>query len=324
MKPSELWPELPYEEWKETRETLHRWLQIVGKVRTNQAPWVNHGWHSTFYVSARGLTTSLIPGRKRSCSIEFDFVDHRLRILTTDAQQRDLALTGESVAEFYARFASALSDLSIGISGSTRPDEVADRTPFPKDTAHRTYDPEAARRFWMALVRVHRVFERFRSCYVGKCSPVQFFWGALDLAVTRFSGRRAPEHPGGAPGLSDTVVKEAYSHEVSSAGFWPGDERLPEPAFYSYAYPQPDSFDQVGVDPPGAYFHPQLREFILPYDEVRSSRDPDSMLLSFLQSTYEAAADMGGWDRARLEESRFLRELQSRQRDAGEQRKRAA
>lgn len=309
------WPPLPYQEWKETRDTLHRWIQIVGKVRTTKVPWTNHSWNSTLYVTSKGLTTSLIPDGPRSFSLDFDFIQHQLQILTSDGDARVLHLKNESVASFYDRFNNLMSNLGITFHFSARPDEVPDPIPFHADEVHHTYNKEQAYRFWQTLVRVEQVLHEFRSLFVGKCSPVHFFWGSLDLAVTRFSGRRAPEHPGHIPNLSDDVVKEAYSHEVSSCGFWPGNELIPYPAFYSYAYPQPAEFEKLEVPVSGAFFHPVLREFILPYEDVRTSSNPKLKLFLFLQSTYENAANLGRWDRDLLEDSPFLKRLQNKQRD---------
>jgi hypothetical protein len=281
-------------------------VQIVGKVRTTQAPWVNHGWHSTLYVSSRGLATSLIPDAAGPFSMEFDFRRHELRITCASGDGAVLALRSESVASFYNRFRTLLGSLGISPSFSARPNEVPDPIPFGEDEAHHTYVPEDAHRFWQALLCVEEVFQEFRSQFVGKASPVHFFWGSFDLAVSRFSGRPAPEHPGHVPGLSDAITREAYSHEVSSCGFWPGNEMLPEAAFYSYVYPTPPGFEDANVSPIEARFHPQLREFVLRYEDVRRTPFPRDTLLRFLQSTYDAAANLGGWDRKSLEESPYL------------------
>lgn len=298
----ESWPALPpLEAWRDTFETLHRWTQVVGKVRLVHTPWVNHSWHVPFYVSARGLTTSPIPHGARAFEITFDFTDHRLHIETSLGEHRSFALEPMSVADFYGRVMRALGELGADTRIWPMPVEIPDPIePFPEDEAHASYEPEAARRFWRALVQAHRVFTEFRARFIGKVSPVHFFWGAFDLAVTRFSGRSAPKHPGGAPNCADWVMEEAYSHEVSSAGFWPGSG-LGEAAFYAYAYPEPDGFRDYAVQPPGAYCHEELREFILPYETVRTADDPDAALLAFLQSTYEAAAELAGWDRQALE-----------------------
>jgi hypothetical protein len=277
------------------------WTQIVGKIRLAQSPWVNHSWHVTLYVTPRGLSTSSIPHGARTFQIDLDFVEHQLAIESSDGQRRALELQPESVASFYGRVMKALDALGLPVRISKRPNEVPNPIRFDRDDAPRKYDRESAHRFWRALVQVDRVFKVFRARFIGKCSPVHFFWGSPDLAVTRFSGRKAPEHPGGVPNLPDWVTREAYSHEVSSCGFWPGGPGAPYPAFYAYAYPQPDEFPNAPVKPDGAFFSQELREFILPYDRVRESESPDEALLEFLQTTYEAAANLGRWDRSALE-----------------------
>jgi Family of unknown function (DUF5996) len=298
---AELWPALPYEAWKDTCATLHLWTQIVGKIRLARTPWVNHSWHVTLYVTTRGLTTSPIPYEGRAFQIDFDFIDHALVIQTSEGEERRLALEPRSVAEFHDQLLGALADLGIGVRVHGRPNEVADPIPFREDRQHAAYDPEYAERFWRVLLQADRVFKEFRTRFLGKVSPVHFFWGSFDHAVTRFSGRTAPPHPGGVPNLPDAVTREAYSHEVSSAGFWPGGGAIDYPAFYSYAYPVPAGFAAMPVRPEAAFFHEQLGEFILPYDAVRTARAPDTMLLEFLQTTYAAAADAAKWDRAALE-----------------------
>lgn len=295
------WPELPYEAWRDSCATLQLWTQIVGKVRLSQTPWLNHSWHVTLYVTARGLTTSPIPFGERIFQIDFDFIDHLLRIDVSDGTQRRLPLQAQTVADFYAAVMAALADLGIKVKIGEWPNEVPNPIRFRDDYAHAAYAPPYAHRFWRVLLQADRVFKLFRSGFIGKCSPVHFFWGSFDLAVTRFSGRRAPLHPGGVPNLSDELVREAYSHEVSSAGFWPGGGVINYPAFYSYAYPEPAGFRSAGVRPKAAFYSEELREFILPYDEVRTDESPDKALLEFLQSTYEAAASTGNWDRAALE-----------------------
>jgi len=295
------WPDLPLAAWAETYATLHLWTQIVGKVRLAQSAWVNHSWHVTLYVTARGLTTSPIPCGSRVFHIEFDFIDHRLSIETSDGRRRELRLEPRSVAAFYAELMAALDALDLHVHIAKKPNEVPDPIRFDRDETHRAYDAEYANRFWRALVQSDRVLKRFRARFIGKCSPVHYFWGAPDLAVTRFSGRRAPEHPGGVPNLPDSVTREAYSHQVASCGFWPGGGAAPYPAFYAYAYPEPAGFAEATVQPEGAFYSPELREFLLPYDRVRLADAPDETLLAFLQSTYEAAADLGRWDRAALE-----------------------
>jgi hypothetical protein len=295
------WPELPYAAWRDTSETLQLWTQIVGKIRLARTPWLNHSWHVALYITARGLTTSPIPDGARSFQIDFDFIDHGLRIATSDGQQRRLPLTAQPVAAFYAAVMAALAELGIDLKINDRPNELPDPIRFGDDQVHASYDPDAAHRFWQVLRQADRVFAKFRTGFLGKSSPVHFFWGSFDLAVTRFSGRPAPRHPGGVPNLPDAVAQEAYSHEVSSAGFWPGGGAIDYPAFYSYAYPAPEGFATARVRPDAVFFSEALGEFILPYDAVRTAADPDSALLEFLQSTYEAAADAAKWDRAALE-----------------------
>jgi len=299
---SNAWPALPFPEWQDTATTLHMWTQIVGKVRLTLSPWTNHSWHVTLYVTSRGLTTSPIPHGASTFEIRFDFIDHELRILKSDGAVRILTLRAQSVAKFYQEVMKALAELDLPVSINTMPNEIENPIPFDRDEEHRSYDREYANRFWRVLVQSDRVFKEFRSRFCGKCSPVHFFWGSFDLAVTRFSGRRAPEHPGGVPHLPDAVTREAYSHEVSSCGFWPGAPAMPKPVFYSYAYPEPSSFSAAKVKPDAASYSSALHEFILPYDEVRKADSPDASLLDFLQSTYEAAADAGVWDRPALEQ----------------------
>jgi Family of unknown function (DUF5996) len=298
---AERWPALPYESWNDSCTTLHLWTQIVGKIRLAQTPWVNHSWHVTLYVTPRGLTTSSIPYDGRAFGIDFDFIDHALLIQTSDGGERRLALEPRSVAAFHDALIAALADLDLHVRIHGSPNEVPDPIPFREDRAHAAYDPEYAHRFWRVLLQVDRVFKQFRTRFLGKVSPVHFFWGSFDHAVTRFSGRKAPPHPGGIPNLPDAVTREAYSHEVSSAGFWPGGGAIDYPAFYSYAYPTPKGFAAMPVRPQPAFFHEQLGEFILPYDAVRTAEAPDIALLEFLQTTYEAAADAANWDRAALE-----------------------
>ena len=295
------WPELPTASWRDTYATLHRWTQIVGKIRLTLTPWLNHSWHVTLYVTARGLSTSPIPYAARDFEIAFDFIDHALKISTSDGAARQFALAGHSVASFYARIMADLAELGIHVTIDEMPNEIPDPVAFPRDTAHASYDADAVGRLFRILVNADRVFKQFRTGFLGKASPVHFFWGSFDLAVTRFSGRRAPPHPGGVPSLPDAVAREAYSHEVSSAGFWPGSGAIDYPAFYAYAYPEPGGFRAARVKPADAFFSEALGEFILPYDAVRTAVDPDRALLDFLQSTYEAAANAGQWDRETLE-----------------------
>ena len=295
------WPELPYTAWKDSRETLHLWTQIVGKIALETRPWLNHSWHLTLHVSARGLTTPLLSLDGRDFQIEFDFVEHVLHLRVSDGASRQVALRPMTVAELYAAVFAELRGLGFELRIDSVPNELPDAIPFEEDRTHKAYDPDFANRFWRVLLRTHDVFSHFRTAFLGKASPVHFFWGSFDMAVTRFSGRRAPLHPGGVPHLSDAVVREAYSHEVSSAGFWPGGGGIDYPAFYSYAYPAPDGFANARVRPAQAFFSKDLGEFILPYDAVRTASDPETTLLEFLQSTYEAAADTAKWDRANLE-----------------------
>jgi hypothetical protein len=295
------WPALSYETLRPTVETLHLWTQIVGKVRLAQTPWLNHGWHVSLRVSSRGLVTPLIPHGDVGLTLEFDFVAHALVVRVSDGGERRIALTSGSVAAFYVQVLDTLTALGVPVVIDQTPNELAEPTRFPADTAMRVYEPSVARNLWQALVQIDRVFNRFRTRFIGKCSPVHLFWGSFDLAVTRFSGRRAPLHPGGVPHLPDAVTREAYSHEVSSAGFWPGGGGVDEPCFYAYAYPTPAGFAAAAVAPAAARFEPALGEFVLPYEMVRTAADPDEALLAFLQSTYEAAADLAGWDRAALD-----------------------
>ena len=295
-----IWPDLSYSAWSETLATLHLWTQIVGKIRLTLTPWLNHGWQTPLYVTARGLGTSPIPIGAETFEIEFDFVAHRLNVRTSRGAERFLPLRPQSVADFLSAIIDLLDRMGIRVAIKETPNEVPDPIRFSEDRIHATYDAAAAHRFWRALAQVDRIFKLFRSGFIGKASPVHFFWGSFDLAVTRFSGRTAPPHPGGVPGLPDDVAREAYSHEVSSAGFWPGNEAFPRAAFYSYAYPEPAGFRDRKITPRAA-FDPTLGEFILPYHTVAQSRDPDALLLDFLSTTYTAAADSAGWDRAALE-----------------------
>jgi hypothetical protein len=298
---SQAWPPLPLEAWSDTCATLHMWTQIVGKVRLAQSSWINHSWHVTLYLTARGLSTSPIPYGIRTFQVDFDFIDHRVVIQASDGGIAGFALQPQSVAAFYRRLMEEMGKLDLRVDIHKRPNEVPHPIRFDYDDVHRAYDREYANRFWQALVQADRVFKAFRGRFIGKCSPVHFFWGAPDLAVTRFSGRRAPEHPGGIPNLPDRVTREAYSHEVSSCGFWPGGGSVPYAAFYSYAYPEPGGFPDAHVRPDAAFYSHELREFILPYDVVREAESPDDTLLDFLQTTYEAAANLGRWDRSSLE-----------------------
>ena len=294
------WPPLPLAEWEGTHAALHRWMQVVGKLKLAATPWTNHSWHVALSLTARGLGTGPIPCADRFWQAEFDLLDHRLRFDTSDGATAEVALQAQSVAQFHVRVREALQSLDIPMEIRTRPCEIPDALPFDQDTQQRPYDADAVQRYWRILLQADRVLRVFRAGFRGKSSPVHFFWGAMDLAVTRFSGREAPPHPGGAPYLADWVMREAYSHEVSSCGFWAGPG-LGYPAFYAYAYPEPPGYAQASIAPAPAFYSAQMREFILPYDAVRESGDPDATLLAFLQSTYEAAAGLGGWDRAALE-----------------------
>jgi hypothetical protein len=307
------WPSLPVDEWTPTRDTLHMWTQIVGKIRKEHMPLINHWWEVPLYVTPRGLTTGAIPHRNAVFDIEFDFVDHVLGVRHSNGSQRSVRLAAKPVAEFYGETRSALDGLGIESEIVARPNEVDTAIPFAEDFQHASYDPDAARAFWQQLVQAHRVFTDFRASFVGKVSPVHFFWGALDLACTRFSGRPAPKWSGSVPNCPEWVMVEGYSRELSSCGFWPGGAR--EGAFYSYAYPQPDGFAAHPVEPDAAYFSAEHGEFLLPYEAVRTADDPDHALARFLQTTYEAAAELGNWDRAALEDnpdrlpSRHIRQI---------------
>src|ERR1041385_4816825 len=316
----EIWPALPYAEWKATAKTLHMWTQIVGKIRLALTPWINHSWHVTLYVTARGLTTSPMYVGARVLQIDFDFIDHIVHFQTGGTTsvssgnlggrdrarpsntEKTLDLAPKSVTAFYREVMSTLADLKFDVEINTTPNEVDPAIPFEKNETDASYDPEYASRFWRVLLQSDRVFKEFRSEFCGKCSPVHFFWGSFDLAVTRFSGRRAPQHPGGVPYLPDAVTREAYSHEVSSLGFWPGNEMMPDPIFYSYAYPAPDGFAEAKVRPALASYNAQLKEFVLPYEQMRQTESPDATLLDFAHSTYEAASTLGNWDAAALTE----------------------
>jgi hypothetical protein len=289
------WPALPLQTWQETLATLHMWTQIVGKIRLVQSPWTNHSWHVALYVTSRGLTTSPIPHGNRTFQIDFDFIAHQLVLQDSDGRQAAIVLEPQSVAAFYSRLMLEMDRMDLHVEIRRRPCEVANPLPFDQDEVHCVYDAADANRFWRVLVQCDRVLKRFRAGFSGKCSPVHFFWGAPDLAVTRFSGRPAPRHPGGVPNLADWVVQEAYSQEVSSCGFWAGGGPVAYPAFYSYAYPEPQGFAQARVEPAQAFYSKELGEFILPYDAVRESRHPDETLLAFAQSTFDAAAGLARW-----------------------------
>jgi hypothetical protein len=294
------WPALPYADWRDTLETIHMWSQIVGKMRLALAPPVNHTWHVTLPVTARGLTTGSLPHGSRFFQVDFDFVAHVCRIVVSDGREKEIPLRPMTVADFHKDLTTRLAKLGLAVDIWTLPVEVADPIRFDEDRTHASYDPEAVTRFFHALARADAVLKTFRGGFIGKSSPVHFFWGSFDLAVTRFSGRSAPEHPGGIPNHSDSVTREAYSHELFSAGWWPGSDVYPEPAFYAYAYPEPDGFPDASV-PTGALYHAGMRNFVLPWAVVRAATDPERAVLDFLETTYAAAADLGKWDRDALE-----------------------
>jgi hypothetical protein len=293
---SDLLPALPFDSWKDTLATLHMWTQVIGKVRLKLCPLVNHFWNVTFYLTARGMTTGAMPYSRGTVEVRFDFIAHQLSIETSEGRMVALPLKPQSVAEFYKAFMAALAELGVTLKIWTLPCEIPNPIPFEKDQLHAAYDPEAVNKFWRITVWVDQIFKKFRAGFLGKVSPVHFFWGSFDLAVTRFSGRRAPERPG-----ADPITREAYSHEASSAGFWPGGGDIKGPAFYSYAAPEPAGFAERKVRPAAAFYHPQLKEFLLMYDDVRTAASPETALMEFLQSTYDAAADTGNWDRKALE-----------------------
>jgi Family of unknown function (DUF5996) len=294
------WPSLPFEAWRDTCATLHMWTQVVGKIRMAHAPAVNHWWHVPLYVTCRGLTTSPIPYGARQFQIDFDFIDHRLVIQTSDGLTEAFPLEPRTVADFYVEIMGRLRALGLETKIWTTPVEIAEPIPFEQDRVHGAYDRDYAQRFWRVLLQADRLFTAFRGRFLGKVSPVHFFWGSFDLAVTRFSGRIAPVHPG-APNIADSVTRDAYSHEVSSCGFWPGGPGMAQPIFYAYAYPTPAGFAEWPIQPGVAAFNRDFGEFVLPYDKVRAAPTPDATLLEFLQDSYEAAATLANWDRPSLE-----------------------
>ncbi|MBF2014500.1 MAG: hypothetical protein IGS23_04655 [Rivularia sp. T60_A2020_040] len=296
---TDIFPSLPSKSWQETSTTLHLWTQIIGKIRMELTPLINHWWNVTLYVTSRGLTTSPIPYETRFFQIDFDFIAHELCISTSDGERRTFALKPFSVAEFYQKTMDALTSLDIKVKISTMPQEISNPIRFEEDTKHAAYDSKYVHKFWQVLAQSNRIFTDFRSRFIGKVSPTHFFWGSFDLALTRFSGRIAPKHPG-ASGVADFITHEAYSHEVSSCGFWSGGGGV-EPFFYSYTYPEPAGFKDYPIKPEGAYYHQDIQEFVLPLEALRISDSPEETLLSFLQSTYEAAAVLGKWDREALE-----------------------
>ena len=292
----EAWPTLPLDAWSDTCATLHMWTQIVGKIRMVQSPWLNHAWHVTLYVTPRGLTTGTIPHGARTFRIDFDFINHQLIIESCEGDTKVIRLVAQDTADFYNAVISNLADLGLPVKINTRPNEVEEAIPFPENRTDHSYDADSVNSFWRALYQIDRVFNIFRARFSGKSSPVHFFWGSFDLAVTRFSGRTAPDHPGGVPNMPLWVAQEAYSHEVSSAGFWPGGEAFPEPIFYSYAYPTPEGFSETRILPDAAHWIEDLGEFVLPYEVVRQAEEPDVVLLNFLQSTFDAASNLAEWD----------------------------
>ena len=301
LSSNNVWPELNWPEWSATGNTLHRYMQIVGKVRMALSPMLNHWWHVTLYVTSRGMTTSPIPYEAMSFTITFDFIDHALRIETSAGGRESFMLRSMPVSDFYSNFFAALSKLGIDVHIWTMPCEIADAVAFDKDAANCTYEPAAAQKYFQVLVQTDRAMKAFRSPFIGKVSPVHFFWGSFDLCVTRFSGRIAPPHPASAPNFANWAMREAYSHEVSSCGFWPGNGGYGRAAFYAYAYPEPAGYPSAKLRTPGAFYDQNLKEFVLPYDDVRNAADPDKALMDFFEDTYAAAADNAKWDRAALE-----------------------
>jgi Family of unknown function (DUF5996) len=291
------WPELNYERLRDTIATVHLWTQIIGKIRLRQMPWLNHSWHVTLYVSPRGLTTGSMPYARGFFQIDLDFVGHQLIIISSEGLAERTGLYPRSVADFYKEIFAMLARMEIDVTIHGKPNEVVPAIPFEEDEVHKSYDAHEIMLFWQALVRINLVFVRFRSGFIGKVSPVHFFWGSFDLAVTRFSGRKAPKYPGSVPNIPDDVMQEAYSHEVSSCGFWPGADEFPTPAFYSYCYPTPADFGGQPVEPAEAFWSKEKGEFFLPYEAVRQADDPEETLLRFLRSTYKAAAVTGQWDK---------------------------
>ncbi|QNL48043.1 hypothetical protein H8S90_14640 [Olivibacter sp. SDN3] len=296
----QLWPELKFEELKASVETLQLWTQIVGKIRLRNMPWLNHSWHVSLYISSRGLTTSSIPYKNGIFQIDFDFIDHQLIISSSTGEINKVELHARTVASFYDELFEKLKSMDILVKIYKKPNEVNPAIPFDEDEIHKSYDKKQVHNLWTAFVRIDTVFNRFRSRFAGKCSPVHLFWGAFDLAVTRFSGREAPKHQGGVPNIPPEIMQEAYSHEVSSAGFWPGNDAFPHPAFYAYCYPTPEEYGQQSVKPKEAFYSKEMGEFLLPYESVRQSSAPEETLMQFLQSTYDATVDTANWDKEAL------------------------
>jgi hypothetical protein len=303
----ENWPELSYEKAKQTYETIHLWTQVAGKIKLTKLPWINHSWHVTLFVTPFGLTTGDIPGNGKHFQINFDFLRHRLQIITSKKEEQVFDLKSLSVASCYKHTLTTLKKFGIDCQINPIPNEIENPIPLHQDKTHATYYPEHAADLHQALLKANKVLTQFRAEFIGKCSPVHFFWGSFDLAVSRFSGRQAPLHPGGVPNLPDWVAQEAYSHEVSSCGFWPGNDAVPFAAFYSYIYPEPDNFKNSAVKPETAYYDKNLREFVLPYKEVQQSETPSETLQDFLHSTYETAANLSQWDRNSLEKKKYGR-----------------
>lgn len=301
MSNLEKWPELNWDEWKDSCATFHLWTQVIGKVRLVRSPWVNHSWHVPLYLSSRGFTTSVIPHEEQTFEIDLDLIDHELIISASSGQRESFSLEPMSVARFYERLLETLDRMKLSVEIHAMPNEIAEAVPFPEDDRHAAYDADQIQKFWRACLSIDTVFKEFRARFIGKSSPVHFFWGSFDLAVTRFSGRSAPPHPGGFPNLPDWVAREAYSHEVSSAGFWPGGEQFPQAIFYSYAYPTPEGFSEARVRPDEAFWTDEMGEFVLPYAAVQGADSPEDKLMEFLESTYEAAANLAEWDRDALE-----------------------
>jgi hypothetical protein len=295
------WPVLKFDDWKDTLATVHLWTQIVGKIRLRKMPWLNHSWHVTLYVSPFGLTTRSMPYEHGIFQIDFDFIHHQLIITASTGKTETVELRPRTVADFYKELFDKLKLMGIDVTIYTVPSEMEVAIPFEEDQIHKSYDAQKMEDFWKALVKINNVFTRFRTRFTGKCSPVHFFWGAFDLAVTRFSGRDAPKHQGVAPNMPAAVMQEAYSKEVSSCGFWPGSEQYPHPAFYAYCYPATPNFGEQPVKPAGAFYSIEMGEFLLPYEIVQQADNPEEVLLEFMQSTYEAAANTGNWDRQSLE-----------------------
>lgn len=303
------WPSLNYKDWQDTYQTLHRYLQIVGKLRLYKSPWLNHSWHATFYVNSRGLTTYAIPIGDRNLTIQFDFIDHKLLFEDSFGKAHQIPLRSQTVAVFFEKFLDALKIMNISDYKNDFPAECLDNVRFSQDEIRKVYNHQQVNNFFQVLVRVSNVFEKYRSEFVGKSSPVHLFWGSFDLAVTRFSGKLAPEHPGTAPHLSPVVMKEAYSHEVCSCGFWPGSDSYPHAIFYSYAYPEPQDFKESAIRPSKAFYNNDMKEFMLHYDDVQNSADPEQTLLEFMRTSYQFASELGDWDREKTEGNKFWQQL---------------